>query len=209
MSFTLGSHIAVFIAMFVSPVVAVCVELGTTLGFLLAGFSPVVVLRALAQIVFVVVGSVWLQKKPETLNHWGSMSLFVLGTGLLHGIAEALVSTWFYFGGNIDQSKGFFITIVLLVGVGTLVHHTIDFVFSVLIWKPVEKIVRIPAQRPAELEKELHCRINSAPSAPVGLFLGEVCGFLLYREESRAILKREDEKEAFLCLFPPRTSVRL
>ena len=144
MSFTLGSHIAVFIAMFVSPVVAVCVELGTTLGFLLAGFSPVVVLRALAQIVFVVVGSVWLQKKPETLNHWGPMSLFVLVTGLLHGIAEALVSTWFYFGGNIDQSKGFFTTIVLLVGVGTLVHHTIDFVFSVLIWKPVEKIVRIP-----------------------------------------------------------------
>lgn len=144
MSFTLGSHIAVFIAMFVSPVVAVCVELGTTLGFLLAGFSPVVVLRALAQIVFVVVGSVWLQKKPEALNHWGSMSLFVLVTGLLHGIAEALVSTWFYFGGNIDQSKGFFTTIVLLVGVGTLVHHTIDFVFSVLIWKPVEKIVRIP-----------------------------------------------------------------
>ena len=78
------------------------------------------------------------------MNHWGSMSLFVLVTGLLHGIAEALVSTWFYFGGNIDQSKGFFTTIVLLVGVGTLVHHTIDFVFSVLIWKPVEKIVRIP-----------------------------------------------------------------
>ena len=144
MSFTLGSHIAIFIAMFVSPVVAICVELGTTLGFVLAGFPPVIVLRALVQVFFVVLGAIWLQKKPETLNHWGSTLLFVLVTGLLHGVAEALVATWFYFGGSIDQSKGFFTTIVLLVGVGTLAHHAVDFVLSVLIWKPVEKIVRVP-----------------------------------------------------------------
>ena len=54
------------------------------------------------------------------------------------------MSTWFYFGGSIDQSKGFFVTIVLLVGVGTLAHHAVDFALSVLIWKPVEKIVRVP-----------------------------------------------------------------
>ena len=33
MSFTLGSHVAIFVAMFVSPAVALCVELGTTVGF--------------------------------------------------------------------------------------------------------------------------------------------------------------------------------
>lgn len=144
MSFTLGSHIAVFIAMFVSPVVAVCVELGTTLGFVLAGFPPVIVLRALVQIFFVVIGAYWLKKHPDTLNHWGSMGLFVLVTGLIHGVAEALISSWFYFGGSINQDKGFFVTIVLLVGVGTVAHHIVDFVLSLLIWKPVEKIVRIP-----------------------------------------------------------------
>lgn len=144
MSFTLGSHIAVFISMFVSPVVAICVELGTTLGFLLAGFPPVVVLRALVQLIFVVIGAFWLQKKPETLNRMGSTCIFVLATGLMHGVAEALISTWFYFGGSIDQSKGFFQTIILLVGVGTLAHHIVDYVLSYIIWRPVSKVVKIP-----------------------------------------------------------------
>ena len=57
MSFTLGSHVAIFIAMFISPAVALTVELGATLGFLLAGFPPVVVLRALSQVVFVAIGA--------------------------------------------------------------------------------------------------------------------------------------------------------
>lgn len=145
MSFTLASHVAVFVAMFVSPAVAVAVELGTTVGFMLAGFPPVVVLRALVQILFVVVGAYWLKKQPETLNHIGSMGIWVLVTGLLHGAAEAIVSTWFYFGGSIDQSKGFFNTIILLVGVGTLAHHIVDFVISYIIWRPVSKVIRIPA----------------------------------------------------------------
>ena len=113
MSFTLASHVAVFVAMFVSPGVAVAVELGTTVGFLLAGFPPAVVLRALVQILFVVVGAYVLARKPGTLNSFAGMSVWVLGTGLLHAVAEALVSTWFYFGGSIDQSKGFFTTIIL------------------------------------------------------------------------------------------------
>ena len=57
MSFTLASHVALFLAMFISPTVAAAVELGTTLGFLLAGFAPVVVLRAASQIVFVLLGA--------------------------------------------------------------------------------------------------------------------------------------------------------
>ena len=154
MSFTLGSHVAIFVAMFVSPAVALCVELGTTVGFVLAGFPPAVVLRALVQVFFVVIGAYWLQKKPDTLNHWGSMSLFVLATGLLHGAAEALISTWFYFGGSIDQSKGFFETIILLVGVGTLAHHIVDFVISYIIWRPVCRIIKIPTSVHFRKEQE-------------------------------------------------------
>ena len=45
-SFTLASHVALFIAMFLSPKIAAAVWLGTTLGFQLAGFPPVVVARA-------------------------------------------------------------------------------------------------------------------------------------------------------------------
>ena len=144
MSFTLASHVAVMIAMFVSPPVAIAVEIGTTIGFVLAGFPPVVWLRALVQIFFVVLGAYWLQKKPGILNGFAGMSIFVLVTGLVHGAAEALVSTWFYFGGSIDQSKGFFNTIILLVGVGTLAHHIVDFAISYVIWRPVSHVIRIP-----------------------------------------------------------------
>ena len=55
-SFTLASHVALFLAMFVSPGVAVAVSIGTTLGFFLAGFPITVVLRAASKIVFAVVG---------------------------------------------------------------------------------------------------------------------------------------------------------
>ena len=145
MSFTLASHVAIIIAMFISPSVAVVVELGATLGFFLAGLPPVIALRALSQVFFVVVGAYWLKKKPNTFESFGSMSIWVLVTGVIHGVAEALVGTYFYFYGTIDQAKGFFFTIVILVGVGTLVHHIVDFTISYFIWKPVSKVIRIPA----------------------------------------------------------------
>ena len=50
MSFTLASHVAVFLAMFISPAVGLTVEVGTTLGFVLAGFPPIVVLLSLIHI---------------------------------------------------------------------------------------------------------------------------------------------------------------
>ena len=39
MSFTLGSHVAIFLAMFISPKVVAAVVLGTTVGFGLAGLA--------------------------------------------------------------------------------------------------------------------------------------------------------------------------
>ena len=56
-SFTLASHVPLFLAMFISLPVAAVVCLGTTLGFFLSGFPLVVVLRALSQIVFVALGA--------------------------------------------------------------------------------------------------------------------------------------------------------
>jgi len=38
-SFTLASHVAIFIAMFISPACAAVVALGTTFGFFIGGFS--------------------------------------------------------------------------------------------------------------------------------------------------------------------------
>ena len=51
-SFTLASHVPVFIAMFISPLVAFAVALGTTIGFLMSGLPVIIVMRALSHVVF-------------------------------------------------------------------------------------------------------------------------------------------------------------
>ena len=88
MSFTLASHVALFMAMFISPSVALAVEAGTTLGFVLAGFAPVVVLRAASQVLFVVLGALWLARHPGGASSPGRMFLFGLATGAVHGVCR-------------------------------------------------------------------------------------------------------------------------
>ena len=41
-SYTLGSHIPIFIAMFLSPLMAAFVIIASSLGFLMAGYPPVI-----------------------------------------------------------------------------------------------------------------------------------------------------------------------
>ena len=144
MSFTLGSHVAIFIAMFISPAVALTVELGATLGFLLAGFPPVVVLRALSQVVFVAIGAFLLAKKPAVMKNGLSIFLFGLVMGVIHGVLEAVVVTAFWFSGM--TMEGTFVSTVLgLVGVGTLVHSMVDYYLALLIWQPVSRAAKLPA----------------------------------------------------------------
>ena len=45
-SYTLGSHIAIFIALFLSPLMAVFVILASSFGFLMAGYPMVIVFRS-------------------------------------------------------------------------------------------------------------------------------------------------------------------
>lgn len=135
-SFTLASHVAVFIAMFISPLVAGSVAIGTTLGFLLGGFPIVVVLRAATHLVFVLVGAFYLQKHPYTLNSLPKSLTFSFLIGVLHAIGEVVVCTIFYFGGALDAGNyesGFVVSIILLVGVGSIVHSMVDFAIAQLI----------------------------------------------------------------------------
>jgi len=142
MSFTLGSHVAIFIAMFISPAVALTV--GATLGFLLAGFPPVVVLRALSQVVFVAIGAFLLAKKPAVMKNGLSIFLFGLVMGVIHGVLEAVVVTAFWFSGM--TMEGTFVSTVLgLVGVGTVVHSMVDYYLALLIWQPVSRAAKLPA----------------------------------------------------------------
>lgn len=146
-SYTLASHVAIFIAMFISPYVAIPVALITTLGFSIAGFPIIIVLRALSHIIFVVVGSFILKHNKKQLSSTTGTVLFGLLIAVIHAVSEVLVVTYFYWGNSVSEAfyqKGYLISVVGLIGVGTMVHSMIDFGISVLVWEPLQKVISIP-----------------------------------------------------------------
>lgn len=148
-SFTLASHVAIFIAMFISPSVAIFVSIGTTAGFFLAGFPIVVVARAASHIVFVIIGSLVLKKYPHIIKSYKSALLFSFAIGIIHGLSEVVAVIPFYFGNSMSSAyyaKGFVTSVIYLVGIGTVVHSMIDFYMAQVIWKHVSKAVKIPGK---------------------------------------------------------------
>lgn len=147
-SYTLASHVPVFIAMFISPYVAISVALISAMGFLLAGIFPiVVVLRAMSHVVFVVIGSFMLKKNPKLLSTVKGSALFGLLMALIHAVSEVTVVTLFYWGNNMTSSyydKGYLVSVIVLVGAGTIIHSMIDFTIAYAVWKPLQKVVNIP-----------------------------------------------------------------
>jgi niacin transporter len=146
-SYTLASHVPVFIAMFISPYVAISVALISAMGFLLAGFPIVVVLRALSHVVFVAIGSFMLKKNPKLLSTVKGSAVFGLLMALIHAVSEVAVVTLFYWGNNVSSTyydKGYLFSVILLVGAGTIIHSMIDFTIAYVVWKPLQKVVNIP-----------------------------------------------------------------
>lgn len=140
-SFTLASHVALFISMFISPFVSLSVAIGTTVGFFIGGFPIVVVLRALSHVVFAILGAYILKFKPNILSSKYKSFIFGILIAFVHGLCEVLVVTPFYFSDSLTSgyySNGFVYSIILLVGVGTVIHSMIDYVISVFIWNAVK-----------------------------------------------------------------------
>jgi len=136
-SFTLGSHIAVILSMFISPAVAAAVAVGTALGFFLGGFDPVIVLRASMHLIFALIGSLILKKHPQILAGTFKLLGFSFFVGVIHAISEVAAVTLFYSLGTAGLSyfnQDYIKSVLLLVGVGTLVHSMIDFSIAWLIY---------------------------------------------------------------------------
>ncbi|MDB6353781.1 hypothetical protein PH235_09440 [Trichococcus sp. K1Tr] len=141
-SFTLASHVATMIAMFLSPGIAVAVAFGTAVGFMLGGFPLVVVLRAATHMIFSYVGAKYIQKHPEMAHDIKKSLLFSLVLGVLHAGSEVIVVSLFYFAGNLTTAyydKGLISSVMLLVGVGTVIHSMVDYWLAQIVWKTVGK----------------------------------------------------------------------
>jgi niacin transporter len=152
-SFTLASHVPIFIAMFISPLVALFVSIITAMGFFMAGIYPIVVVfRALTHLIFAVLGAYILKKNPNILLSLKSAVPFTLFISLIHAVAEVVVSTIFYFNGQ--STANYLVVVVGLVGVGTLIHSTVDFIIASFVWIPLQKVISIPANAKIKLRTE-------------------------------------------------------
>ncbi|HFR3979025.1 TPA: hypothetical protein ACHVJF_000987, partial [Streptococcus suis] len=131
-SYTLASHIPLFIAMFISPATAIFVALGSSLGFFLAGFPIVIVFRALTHLFFLTVGAVLVKRFPILMD---SKCFLLLGIGLnlLHGLGEYIVVMVLTSGQQ--TSATYWITMLGLVGVGSAIHGLLDFSLAYYFWK--------------------------------------------------------------------------
>lgn len=137
-SVTLASHVAIFIAMFLSPITALCVALGTTVGFFF-NFPLPVVMRALSHVIFAVLGAGYIKKYPDVLlNAKHALILSVL-IALIHAVCEVIAIMPFFLGGNFAAGKGLLYGVLLPVGVVTMIHSLIDFGIAIAIWKALEK----------------------------------------------------------------------
>ncbi len=131
---TLTAHVPIFISMFISPMSALFTAIGTAIGFQFSGLDLVVVVRAVSHIVFAVVGAYLIHKQH-------SIVLTGIVTAILHALFEAIVVYAFLSLGWTQAQAGvsFMEAAFYVVGIGTFIHHIIDYIIAVIIIKALSK----------------------------------------------------------------------
>lgn len=125
-SATLASHVPMFLAMFLGPFAAVIVGIGSALGFLISA-PAVVAARAFTHTFVGLAGAVMLKKGA-------SFGTVVAVTGPIHAVLEAIAVIPFGF----TMYK-----VLVVVGAGTLVHHTVDGLITIGLVKVLAKNLKM------------------------------------------------------------------
>lgn len=122
---TLASHVPLILAMFISPLSAVFVALGSAVGFLFS-LGPIVAARAATHVFFVLVGALMLRKK---------MNIFfiIAVTMIIHALSDmAIVYIFASYGMDILKNQSM-LFVQEIIGFGTSIHHVMDFVLAMII----------------------------------------------------------------------------
>ncbi|MBE6051759.1 MAG: ECF transporter S component [Clostridium sp.] len=126
-SATLAAHVPMFMAMLISPMTAVVVGVGSTLGFLFTGLDIAVVCRAATHIVVGFVGA-------RIILSSSNYAKAAIITAPIHGLLEALVVIPFV---GLD-----FYQLVVVTGVCGMIHHSIDSVIAGVLVQAISKARR-------------------------------------------------------------------
>lgn len=127
-SYTLASHLPIFLAIFQTPFIAIVVAGGAALGFLLAGFPIPIVARALSHLLFASIGAYYIQKHGHTfLQKPQARIFFSFWLNLIHGLAEMLVIYVLIQVGMTAATGAMWSFLVIFIGLGTVIHGMVDF----------------------------------------------------------------------------------
>lgn len=157
-SYTLGSHVPAMIAMFFSPLMAICVALGTAIGFFLT-LPPIIGLRALSHLVFVTVGAFYLQKNPQLIQHPLKLQVFNFVLAVIHASFEVVVVFAFAYFGNVANTtfdRHYLIFLFGMIGLGGLIHSLIDFNIAYIVARSIQKQANIPVFTLAMKKTNVH-----------------------------------------------------
>jgi niacin transporter len=130
---TLASHVPLILAMFISPLSAIFVTLGSALGFLVT-HGPIVAARAAMHVFFAAAGA-YMYKKGTNLYIIAAVTL------LLHTLSDMfIVYLLFAFFGQTAITAGNTMQYVqFVIAVGTSVHHVLDFFIATAVYIPLSK----------------------------------------------------------------------
>ena len=141
-SVTPASHLAVILAMFVSPFTVVCTVLGGTIAFFVA-LGPVVAMRAFSHIIFTLFGCYMIKKRYN-------LFLTMVITAVLHGLGEIIVVSVFALFG-MSQSTMYFVWGI--TGGITVLHHFFDFAIAMVVYKALQATKGLVSLEPVNLTK--------------------------------------------------------
>lgn len=122
---TIASHVPMFLAMLISPSVAIFVGLGSALGFFIT--TPLVV--AARASMHIIVGYIGAKIVAKDKNFKKAIAI----TAPIHGILEGLIVI--PFGFSVYQ-------FIVVVAVGTILHHFVDGTISYALAKALSKARR-------------------------------------------------------------------
>lgn len=135
---TLTSHVPIFIAIFISPLTAVMTALGSAFAFFLKfPANPEVFFRALSHLGFVVLALILLKAGFGKKNLTQTV-VFAVVVSIVHALLEVFVIGVYLYLGLIVRENAL-TYLLLIVGVGSLIHSLIDFAIAFTIYKALQK----------------------------------------------------------------------
>jgi len=136
-SYTIGVHVPIFVAMFISPWMAIAVTFGTTIGFFFSA-PLVIVWRAASHLIFVIPAVLYISKANKAELKGFKLRILSFLIAIMHAVAETIAVLTFYMATVFPSGQGMW-WVVSFIGFGTIIHSMLDFEIANVVRRALER----------------------------------------------------------------------